>query len=292
MFEAERGRQGGGRERGGGRVDERRSVTRPSPPTSAGLINLILLRIAATTLLLARPDSRLAGHVRLQSVNDRFEDRSFAERKPRNNHRGFTVIAPREMRNSFVRGGNVQLRKNWLIVVARDGEEGRGRGAPLCTESRKSLAVCHGGNRGNAASNADPITITINFYPRRIVGSANCGQLVKTRTFFSRERKRERRGKERTVSNCETANNRSFEATTGGGEEKIGERVVKTRLVYTYTYVYVLDVQVNSFPFSSTTVTSDRIRITLPFVLPSERAVLLFLRRAVTSALRASSSMR
>lgn len=137
-------REGGrGKGRGGGRVDERRSVTRPSPPTSAGLINLILLRIAATTLLLARPDSRLAGHVRLQSVNDRFEDRSFAERKPRNNHRGFTVIAPREMRNSFVRGGNVQLRKNWLIVVARDGEEGRGRGAPLCTESRKSLAVCH-----------------------------------------------------------------------------------------------------------------------------------------------------
>lgn len=239
MFEAERGRQGGGRERGGGRVDEKRSVTRPSPPTSAGLINLILLRIAATTLLLARPDSRLAGHVRLQSVNDRFEDRSFAERKPRNNHRGFTVIAPREMRNSFVRGGNVQLRKNWLIVVARDGEEGRGRGAPLCTESRKSLAVCHGDNRGNAASNADPITITINFYPRRIVGSANCGQLVKTRTFFSRERKRERRGKERTVSNCETANNRSFEATTGGGEEKIGERVVKTRLVYTYIHIHM-----------------------------------------------------
>lgn len=113
-----------------GRVDERRSVTRPSPPTSAGLINLILLRIAATTLCLLDP-TPVAGHVRLQSVNDRFEDRSFAERKPRNNHRGFTVIAPREMRNSFVRGGNVQLRKNWLIVVARDG-------APLLSkESRK-----------------------------------------------------------------------------------------------------------------------------------------------------------
>lgn len=172
----------------------------------------------------------------------------------------------------------------------RRGGEGEGR-TSLHRESKVSRGVPRG-NRGNAASNADPITITINFYPRRIVGSANCGQLVKTRTFFSRERKRERRGKERTVSNCETANNRSFEATTGGGEEKIGERVVKTRLVYTYTYVYVLDVQVNSFPFSSTTVTSDRIRITLPFVLPSERAVLLFLRRAVTSALRASSSMR
>lgn len=118
--------EGGGR----GRVDERRSVTRPSPPTSAGLINLILLRIAATTLCLLDP-TPVAGHVRLQSVNDRFEDRSFAERKPRNNHRGFTVIAPREMRNSFVRGGNVQLRKNWLIVVARDG-------APLLSkESRK-----------------------------------------------------------------------------------------------------------------------------------------------------------
>lgn len=120
------GTKGGGR----GRVDERRSVTRPSPPTSAGLINLILLRIAATTLCLLDP-TPVAGHVRLQSVNDRFEDRSFAERKPRNNHRGFTVIAPREMRNSFVRGGNVQLRKNWLIVVARDG-------APLLSkESRK-----------------------------------------------------------------------------------------------------------------------------------------------------------
>lgn len=119
--------EGGG---GRGRVDERRSVTRPSPPTSAGLINLILLRIAATTLCLLDP-TPVAGHVRLQSVNDRFEDRSFAERKPRNNHRGFTVIAPREMRNSFVRGGNVQLRKNWLIVVARDG-------APLLSkESRK-----------------------------------------------------------------------------------------------------------------------------------------------------------